>query len=70
MLFPFVLILAAGALAQSTATQNLPIQHVIVVIQENRTIDNLFANDANLTGVHFSPTGMRHANDHCHLIPA
>jgi len=53
----FTLVLAATVLAQSTASQNLPVQHVIIVVQENRTIDNLFANDPNLSGVHFSPTG-------------
>ena len=53
----FAVVLAAAALAQSTASQNLPIQHVIIVVQENRTIDNLFQNDPNLSGVHFSPTG-------------
>lgn len=56
MLLLFSLVLAATAFAQS-ATQNLPVQHVIIVVQENRTIDNLFQNDPNLSGVHFSPTG-------------
>lgn len=58
MLSLFILVLAAGALVQSAAQQNLPIQHVIIVVQENRSIDNLFANDTNLTSVHFSKTGL------------
>ena len=38
---------------------NLPVQHIIVVVQENRTIDNLFANDPALVanGVHIATTG-------------
>src|SRR6516225_3646914 len=54
----WTLVLAPAAVAQQIPTQNLPIQHVIIVVQENRTIDNLFANDPNLSGVHFSATGL------------
>jgi phospholipase C len=54
----WTLVLAPTALAQQISTQHLPIQHVIIVVQENRTIDNLFANDPNLSGVHFSTTGL------------
>ncbi|HEV3040731.1 MAG TPA: alkaline phosphatase family protein [Candidatus Angelobacter sp.] len=57
LLLLLTLILASAAFAQVTPLQNVPIQHVIVVVQENRTIDNLFANDPNLSGVHFAPTG-------------
>src|SRR3984885_2116049 len=40
-------------------TYNLPFQHIIVVVQENRTTDNLFANDPALaTTVHFSTSGL------------
>src|SRR5580698_1460961 len=40
-------------------TYNLPFQHIIVVVQENRTTDNLFANDPGLaTTVHFSTSGL------------
>ena len=50
-----IVITAAFAFAQN---YNLPLQHIIVVVQENRTIDNLFPNDPTLVGVHFAATGL------------
>jgi phospholipase C len=52
------LVLAATAAAQQTSSQNLPIQHVIIVVQENRTLENLFGNDSSLSGVHLATTGL------------
>ena len=40
----WLLIVLAATLAQ--AQNNTPIQHVILLIQENRTVDNLFGSDA------------------------
>jgi phospholipase C len=52
-----MLIVLTSSLAAQT--NNLPLQHIIVVVQENRTIDNLFANDVALAGnVHFASTGL------------
>jgi hypothetical protein len=50
------LLLAALANAQ---TYNLPFQHIIVVVQENRTPTNLFGNDTALVanGFHTATTG-------------
>lgn len=47
---------AALAIAQNN---NLPLQHVIVVVQENRTTTNLFASDTAIIakGVHMPTTG-------------
>jgi phospholipase C len=54
-----VLFAAAPANAQSTSTFNLPFQHVIVIVQENRTPTNLFGADASLraAGAHLPTTG-------------
>lgn len=62
-LLNFVFVTAAAA------QFNLPIQHVIVVIQENRTINNLFANDPNLPGVNFFTTGECGAKQSITLTP-
>jgi len=40
-----------------SVTYNTPLQHIIVVVQENRTVTNLFSNDSSLVGVHFPTTG-------------
>jgi phospholipase C len=50
-LLTFVFVTAAAA------QFNLPVQHVIIVVQENRTVNNLFANDPNLSGVNFFTVG-------------
>src|SRR5271163_2357885 len=42
------------------ATYNLPFQHIIVVVQENRTPTNLFGNDSALVanGFHLAANGL------------
>jgi phospholipase C len=56
-LIAVTLLLAALANAQ---TYNLPLQHIIVVVQENRTPTNLFGNDTALVtnGSHLVTTGL------------
>ncbi len=60
------LALSGVALSNAQISQpNTPIQHVIVIIQENRTPDNLFGGDKTLVenGAHLVSTGS------CHGIP-
>ncbi len=54
-----VMFLSAFAVAQTNIPQ---IQHVIVIVQENRTIDNLFGGDSALAaaGAHLQATGSCH----------
>jgi len=54
-----VLFAAAPAAAQAIPAFNLPFQHVIVIIQENRTPTNLFGADTALrsAGAHLPTTG-------------
>jgi len=50
-----------GATLTQAQNTNLPIQHVIVVVQENRTPDNLFSADASkLPGAHLVRSGNCH----------
>ena len=51
-----------GAALAGAGTFNTPLRHVIVIVQENRTPDNLFGADTALisAGAHIVPAG------HCH----
>ena len=40
----------AGAVSFNSGTTNSPIQHIVLVIQENRTFNNLFATFPGATG--------------------
>jgi phospholipase C len=57
-----VMFLSAFAIAQIAQTNIPQIQHVIVIVQENRTIDNLFGGDSALAaaGAHLQATGSCH----------
>lgn len=48
-----------GAALANAGTLNTPLQHVIVIVQENRTPDNLFGADTALinAGAHIVSTG-------------
>jgi hypothetical protein len=51
-----------GTVLANAGTFNTPLQHVIVIVQENRTPDNLFGADTALVsvGAHLVPAGKCH----------
>ena len=57
-----------GASSQTTIRHNLvsPIQHVIIVVQENRTVDNLFQG---LPGANTQSWGLNSQNQEVALQP-
>ena len=68
-LFGLFLLASLGATLADAQFTNTPFQHVIIVVQENRTPDNLFGSDV------FDPHGRRLPNAHlatsgsCHSTP-
>jgi len=63
-----ILILASATTLASAQTYNTPLQHVILVIQENRSPDNLFGSNPNfLPGVDIATEGINSLGQHIPL---
>jgi phospholipase C len=56
----------AAATGRRAASSGTPIQHVVIVIQENRTFDDLFQG---YPGANSSPTGLDHNGNAVSLSP-